>query len=111
MNEELSVREKIAAMKGLPTREELLSLLSSNVVEVTFKKLDGDERVMPCTLIADYLPIASKEDKLSQTKIRNLEEKVFVVWALESNSWRSFRYDRLINVKKLTKHKWSPNSV
>ena len=45
------------------------------------------------------LPKANREDKLSQTKIRNLEEKVFVVWCVDKNQWRSFRYDRVTKVE------------
>lgn len=88
----------IANFLGVPTKTELLNLLTENVLEVTFNKLDGDERVMQCTLIANMLPPATKTDALSQTKIRNLEEKTVVVWDINANGWRSFRYDRLKKV-------------
>lgn len=92
--------DTVAALKGIPTREELLDLLSREIVDVTFDKLSGDERTMKCTLIPSMLPPAQREDKLSQTKVRNLEDKVFVVWAIdiEPNAWRSFRYDRIKKV-------------
>ena len=95
------VADTVAALKGIPTRQELLELLSKEVVNVTFDKLSGDERTMTCTLIPSMLPPAQREDKLSQTKIRNLEDKVFVVWAvdIEPSAWRSFRYDRVKKVE------------
>lgn len=93
------VADTIANWKGIPTREDLLKLLSTETVEVTFTKLDGDERVMTCTLQESYLPSANKEDKLSQTKIRNLEEKTIVVWDTKAQGWRSFRYDRVKKVE------------
>jgi hypothetical protein len=96
------VADTVAAIKGIPTREALVELLSQELVEVTFKKLDGDERVMTCTLRANYLPEAKREDPLSQTKIRNLEEKTVVVWDINANAWRSFRYDRIIKVQQIT---------
>tara|TARA_B100002019_G_scaffold26125_1_gene20045 strand:+ start:4245 stop:4517 length:273 start_codon:yes stop_codon:yes gene_type:complete len=75
--------------------------LGKEIVDVTFKKLSGDERKMKCTLIPSMLPPAQRDDKLSQTKIRNLEDKTIVVWAIdiEPSAWRSFRYDRVTAVE------------
>jgi hypothetical protein len=72
-------------------------MLSKETVNVTFDKLSGDERTMKCTLIPELMPHADRDDKLNQTKIRNLEDKVFVVWCvdIEPPAWRSFRYDRI----------------
>jgi hypothetical protein len=93
------VADTVAALKGIPTREELQKLLVEEVVYITFKKLDGAERRMQSTLIPSMLPPAQRDDKLSQTKIRNLEEKVFVVWCVDRSAWRSFRYDRVTAVE------------
>ena len=96
-----TVADTVAAIKGVPTKEHLLEMLSKEVVDVTFDKLNGDERTMKCSLIPSMLPPAQREDKLSQTKIRNLEEKVVVVWMVngDKSGWRSFRYDRLKKVE------------
>ena len=101
-----NVHDSIAALKGIPTRQELLELLSKEIVDITFNKLSGDERTMKCTLVPSMLPPAQREDKLSQTKIRNLEDKVFVVWCIdiETPAWRSFRYDRVTKVA--VDHMW-----
>lgn len=93
------VADSIAAIKGIPTREVLLELLSRELVQVTFNKLNGDERVMTCTLRSSYLPEAKRDDALSQTKVRNLEEKTIVVWDTNANAWRSFRYDRVTKIE------------
>lgn len=95
-----TVSDAVASLKGIPTRQELTEMLSSQVVDVTFDKLSGDERTMKCTLMKEMLPAADREDKLSQTKIRNLDDKVFVVWAIDIDppAWRSFRYDRVKKV-------------
>jgi putative ribosome biogenesis GTPase RsgA len=97
------IGDYIASIKEVPTRQELLDLLSRNVVNITFDKLSGDERTMKCTLIPELLPPAQREDKLSQTKIRNIEDKVFVVWAIDIDppAWRSFRYDRIKKVESV----------
>jgi hypothetical protein len=101
-----TVSDTVAALKGRPTRQGLLDLLGDEIVNVTFDKLSGDERTMKCTLIPSMLPEAQRDDKLSQTKIRNLEDKVFVVWAIdiEPPAWRSFRYDRVKKVE--VDHMW-----
>ena len=95
------LQKTLADLKGIPTRQELLDLLAKEIVDVTFYKLSGDERTMKCTLVPSMLPQAERDDKLSQTKIRNLEDKVFVVWAIdiEPSAWRSFRYDRVKKVE------------
>jgi hypothetical protein len=92
------VANAVAELKGIPTREALLELLQTSLVQVTFNKISGDERVMTCTLKPDHLPAATKEDPLSQTKIRNLEAENIVVWDVNANAWRSFRYNRVTKV-------------
>lgn len=91
----------IATLKGVPTRQELQEMLSTEIVDITFDKLNGDERTMKCTLIPSMLPPAQRDDKLSQTKVRNLEDRVVVVWMVkgEDSGWRSMRYDRIKKVE------------
>lgn len=97
-----SLETKIAEMKGIPTKDNLLKMLKEKVVEVTFTKLDGEDRVMPCTLIESYLPPAKKDEPITQKKVRQISDKVLVVWAIESKGFRSFRYDRIKNIKPLS---------
>jgi hypothetical protein len=94
---------KIAEMKGIPTKDQLLKILQENVVEVTFTKLDGEQRIMPCTLIPEYLPPAKKDEPITQKKVRETSDKVVVAWATESKGFRSFRYDRVEKVVILDK--------
>jgi len=94
-----TVEDTVAAIKGIPTREQLMETLKSEVAVVTFKKLNGDERVMPCTLKSAFLPPAKKDDAITQKKVREISDKVCAVWAIEANGFRSFRYDRVTNVE------------
>lgn len=77
---------------------QILDLVKNNVVEVTFTKLNGDKRVMTCTLIESYLPAATKDDAMSQKKVRELNTEVMSVWDVNANGWRSFRLDRVTNL-------------
>ena len=98
-----SVTDTVAALKGIPTRDELMETLRNEVVVVTFKKLNGDERTMPCTLIPDFLPPAKKDEAITQKKVREISDKVCAVWAVESKGFRSFRYDRVTKVEVIAK--------
>jgi hypothetical protein len=90
---------QIVEINSVPAREVLVEMLQSNVYEVTFDKLNGEERVMSCTLDPNILPPATKEDALTQTKVRNLEDRNIVVWDVNAKGWRSFRYDRVKRVE------------
>lgn len=79
-------------------RAELSELLQATVASVKFTKTNGEERIMKCTLQEDVIPSASKEDPLSQKKIRNINEEVLPVWDIEKSGWRSFRVDSVIEV-------------
>ncbi len=78
------------------SRDELIDLLKEKVLIVTFKKVDGDERIMTCTLKKDVLPLyEAKED--AKPRKPNLE--VVHVWDVNKSAWRSFRYDSIINIE------------
>jgi hypothetical protein len=79
-------------------RNALVEMLQAAVMEVTFTKLNGDKRVMTCTLMPDQLPPARAEDPMSQKKIRELNEAVVSVWDVNAQGWRSFRLDRVESV-------------
>lgn len=93
-----SVSETVASLKGIPTKTDLQNLLSQNVLVVDFTKLNGDKRVMTCTLREDMKPPATKNDTMSQKKVRELSEEVVSVWDVNAKGWRSFRYNRINNV-------------
>ena len=100
---ESSISETVAALKGIPSRDDLMEMLRKEVMEVTFLKLNGDERKMPCTLIASFLPPAKKDDPMTQKKVREVSDKVCAVWAVEAKGFRSFRYDRVTKTEVIAK--------
>ena len=89
------VSETVAALKGIPTKADLKNLLEQNVVIIDFTKLNGDKRVMTCTLREDIKPAATKTDAMSQKKVREVSDAVVSVWDVNAKGWRSFRYDRV----------------
>lgn len=89
------VSDTVAALKGIPTKEDLKFQLEQNVLVVDFTKLSGDKRVMTCTLREDMKPRATKTDTMSQKKVREMSDAVVNVWDVNAKGWRSFRYDRI----------------
>ena len=96
---ESSVSETIANLKGIPTKADLKNQLEQNVLVVDFTKLNGDKRVMTCTLREDMKPSATKDDTMSQKAVREVSDAVVSVWDVNAKGWRSFRYDRVNSVK------------
>tara|TARA_X000000950_G_C13693198_1_gene568986 strand:+ start:505 stop:891 length:387 start_codon:yes stop_codon:yes gene_type:complete len=89
-----SPKEQIARMKGIPTKEGLLDMLKEGVYVVTFKKLNGDERVMTCTKSFDVIPKEHQPKTNTETKLENI-----TVWDTNAQGWRSFVYDRVSKVE------------
>lgn len=75
-------------------RQEMISALKEDVCRVTFKKVNGDTRLMYCTLKSDFLPENDRmvnEAGFEPTK--QVNEKVLAVWDIDVKGWRSFRID------------------
>ena len=105
MSDETKVEETVATLKGIPTRDDLKNMLAQNVMVIDFTKLNGDKRVMTCTLREDMKPRATKEDTMSQKKVRDLAEEVISVWDVNAKGWRSFRYVRVNSVDVVDEYK------
>lgn len=81
-------------------QEQVRKTLTEKILTVTFTKNNGDNRIMACTLQEDQIPKATKEDPLSQKKIRKINPEVCAVWDLNAQGWRSFRWDKVIAIKE-----------
>ena len=75
----------------------LTEILDFSVVTVTFIKKDGTERVMQCTTSSKFTQpvLESNEPK----KERKVNEEVKPVFDMESQSWRSFRWDAVKRIE------------
>jgi hypothetical protein len=76
---------------------DLIEKLFENVVTINFVKVNGDNRVMKCTLNKQYLPekIEIESKDLLWDDRRNMSKESLSVWDVEANGWRSFRWDNL----------------
>ena len=101
------VGDTVATLKGIPTKADLKFQLEQNVVVVDFTKLNGDKRVMTCTLREDMKPRATKTDTMSQKAVREISDAVVSVWDVNAKGWRSFRYDRINSVDVVDEYEQS----
>ena len=79
------------------TRDGLIDMLRSNVVTVTFTKVNGDERIMTCTLLSEHIPNAPITN--GEVVVKETTSNTVSVWDVNANGWRSFRVE---NVKSIS---------
>lgn len=73
-------------------------------VEVTFKKVDGEIRTMPCTLNEALLPVVVQIKPTADTplpRVKKFNPTVMSVFCTDKQEWRSFRIDNLISLKAM----------
>jgi WYL_2, Sm-like SH3 beta-barrel fold len=77
---------------------ELRHLLQEHDCEVTFTKVDGSVRIMPCTLREAAIPAKPVDigSKSNEKRLRALD--VMSVWCLDKSEWRSFK---IANVQEI----------
>ena len=82
----------------IPSKDQLVTMLKEGVVVVDFDKVNGDNRVMTCTLSPDILPPPSSTETTKKS-VKKEESLAVSVWDINAQGWRSFRYDL---VKKIS---------
>ena len=78
-------------------RDILIKNLQKQVMNVTFTKVNGEERVMECTLQEHMIPETNPAN-------RKENEEVLPVFDIDKGSWRSFRLDSITNIEALEYH-------
>lgn len=82
------------------TKDEILEMLRNGVYTVTFTKVNGEQRSMPCTLMESMLPKATKSYPITQKKVREINDKVVAAWCLDKQQFRSFRVENVIKMEQ-----------
>lgn len=80
--------------------DKIIDQLKSSVLEVTFNKVDGEQRVMPCTLQTNYMPELS-ESKVNQVEQFSVNKSVIRAFAIDKQAWRSFRVENVTKIEVL----------
>jgi len=75
-------------------RETLIKNLQKKSMRITFTKVNGDERIMDCTLQEHMIPETNESN-------RKQNEEVLPVFDINKGEWRSFRLDSVTNIEAL----------
>jgi len=67
--------------------------LRTCVAEVTFTKVNGETRVMRCTLKPDLLPPEYLAEEAEERKFHETYKETVRAWDVQANGWRSFRVE------------------
>lgn len=78
-------------------KEQVMNDLSKGICQVVFTKVNGDTRIMRCTLEETMLPQQIDIEESIQKKKPNPD--VVSVWDIEAQGWRSFRWDSVKEFK------------
>lgn len=84
---------------SLAEKKHVLKALLRSHCEVTFTKVDGSIRTMPCTLRTDSIPQESFSVIKENTKPKRDNPETISVWCLDKQSWRSFRIENVISIR------------
>ena len=82
-------------------RTVIAELLRQGVCEVTFTKINGELRTMPCTIDPRIVPPAPGPRVLAEGEIARVKKSNpdnMSVWCTDKNEWRSFK---LANVTEI----------
>jgi hypothetical protein len=74
------------------TRDEMITMLKAGECQVTFTKVNGEKRIMTCTLNEQLLAAAAFV-QTEKTKPKKVNEEVLPVYDVNAKGWRSFRID------------------
>jgi hypothetical protein len=80
-------------------RNILIEALTKHECTVTFTKVNGETRVMPCTLKEGVIPKPLAEVASKSTIKRHENQNVVSVWCLDKRKWRSFRVDNVVDLQ------------
>ena len=80
-------------------RDEILKDLRSYVIEVHFDKVNGEHRVMRCTLNQGLFSKKVREELNNSEGSRGMIPGVLPVYDLDKKAFRSFRLNSIISVK------------
>jgi len=81
------------------TREQYHSFLKAGMCTVTFTKVNGDTRVMKCTLNSSFIPAVQIPASLDEQNELQRSVDVLRVFDTEAQGWRSFRIDSVTDFK------------
>ena len=78
-------------------RNEMVQALQNGLSEVTFIKVNGDVRVMTCTLDDTIIPADLLPKTSATSDAVKVNETTVSVYDVNADGWRSFRVENVTN--------------
>ena len=75
-------------------RTTLIKNLQKRAMRITFTKVNGEERVIDCSLQEHIVPETSESN-------RKQNKEILPVFDIDIGEWRSFRLDSVTNIEAL----------
>jgi len=82
-------------------RENIIADLKSHVMEVSFAKVNGDARIMRCTLDQRIIPQPVDYKHLEEQHSKPENKEIVACWDVQANGWRSFRVDSVKYIQEV----------
>ena len=82
-------------------RENIIADLKSHVMEVSFTKVNGDSRIMRCTLDQRIIPQPVDYKHLEEQHSKPENKEIVACWDVQANGWRSFRVDSVKYIQEV----------
>jgi hypothetical protein len=81
-------------------------MLKNNRCELTFTKVNGEVRVMPCTLMESEIPPVpvhetNTDNPIDFPKVKKVNPETMSVWCLDKKEWRSFRVANVLKIEEI----------
>ena len=73
-------------------RTTLIKNLQKRAMRITFTKVNGEERIMDCSLQEHIVPETSESN-------RKQNKEILPVFDINKGEWRSFRLDSVTNIE------------
>ena len=89
-----------ASIENIYSYKVMKEELNQGICEVTFTKKNGEERVMPCTLVFDHIP--EEHHPKGTGRGQHNSQETIAVWCMDKEAWRSFRVDSVTKFERLT---------
>lgn len=80
----------------LMNRDEMINELRKRDCRVIFKKANGEERDMVCTLREDAIPTSSSDNN-TEPKTNGYSDTAIRVIDINKGEWRAFRVDSVVS--------------
>jgi len=78
------------------TRDEIIAMLQAGDVNIDYTKLNGESRVLNCTLQESIIPVIQTDKDPNAERKVNLSN--IVVWDNAAGAWRTVILDRINSI-------------